>query len=104
MTDIAKVKQQLEEQLKVLESRAQEIDEDLNREGDHDWEEHAIELADDEVQEKMGNVTMDEIQEIKLALSRIEKGSYGICVRCGATIPSARLEILPYSTKCMNCA
>jgi RNA polymerase-binding transcription factor DksA len=104
MTDVAKTKKILEDKLQELTTRTTEIDHDLGQHLDEDWEEHAVETADDEVLEKVGNVALDEIREIKLALSRLEAGTYGICARCGAKIPAARLEILPYSTKCMNCA
>ena len=104
MTDVAKIQKFLEDKLQELTMRAKEIDDDLNQPADEDWEEHAMETADDEVLEKVGNVTLDEIREVKLALSRLKAGTYGLCARCGAKIPAERLEILPYSTKCMHCA
>lgn len=103
MTDFEKTKQLLEEKLGLLIARADEIDDDLRQPGDDDWEEHAVETADDEVLEKMGSVTLDEIRQIKLALSRLEAGTYGICVSCGSKIAKERLKILPYSTRCVTC-
>ncbi len=104
MTDVAKTKELLEAKLQELLVRVDQIDDDLGQPGSNDWEEHAVEAEDDEVLEKIGNVALDEIREIKLALSRLEAGTYGICARCGDKIPLERLEILPYSTKCMKCA
>ena len=43
------------------------------------------------------------IAEIDAALARIEAGSYGVCVHCGATIPEERLELRPYAGACVSC-
>lgn len=43
------------------------------------------------------------LQEIDEALSRIDNGTYGHCVDCGANIPGRRLEALPSATRCMTC-
>jgi len=104
VTNLVKVKSLLEEKLRVLTARAEEIDEDLRQAGDDDWEEHATETADDEVLERVGNVTLEEIREIKFALARIKDGTYGTCARCHREIAKARLAALPYATKCVSCS
>ena len=38
------------------------------------------------------------------ALGRIADGSYGRCDECGKAIPVARLEALPYTKLCVDCA
>ena len=40
---------------------------------------------------------------IQQALRLTEKGSYGICERCGEKIDPARLEALPHTTLCVKC-
>ena len=42
--------------------------------------------------------------EIAEALNRINQGAYGKCEECGAPIPKARLQALPYTRHCVNCA
>ena len=37
------------------------------------------------------------------ALTRIEEGTFGTCARCGKPIAEARLEAMPYATKCIDC-
>jgi DnaK suppressor protein len=37
------------------------------------------------------------------ALGRIEAGTYGICVNCGAQIAPERLEAMPWATLCIDC-
>ena len=43
------------------------------------------------------------IEEIDVALTRIEAGTYGSCDRCGATIPEERLELRPFAATCVAC-
>ena len=40
---------------------------------------------------------------IDAALQRIEAGTYGKCVNCGAPIPEERLEAMPWATLCIDC-
>ena len=54
-------------------------------------------------------LTLDEntkylLNQVEHALYLIKKKKYGICENCGVTIPVARLEALPYSTNCRDCA
>lgn len=43
------------------------------------------------------------IEEIDLALAKIEAGTYGRCENCGSEIPKARLEALPHARLCVSC-
>jgi len=54
-------------------------------------------------------LTLDEntkylLNQIDHALVLIKKKRYGICEQCKNPIPVARLEALPYSTNCKDCA
>jgi DnaK suppressor protein len=40
---------------------------------------------------------------IDAALARIEAGTYGTCVNCGAQIPPERLKAMPWATLCIDC-
>jgi len=42
--------------------------------------------------------------EIEDALDRIEQGTYGICESGHEPIPKARLEAIPWTRYCLNCA
>ncbi len=44
------------------------------------------------------------IADIDRALEKLEEGTYGRCDRCGRDIAPARIEALPASTRCVNCA
>ncbi|HVL03304.1 MAG TPA: TraR/DksA C4-type zinc finger protein [Acidimicrobiales bacterium] len=43
------------------------------------------------------------VEEIDVALERIDKGTYGICERCGQPIPKERLKALPHASLCVRC-
>lgn len=44
-----------------------------------------------------------EMEQIDLALQRIEDKTYGICTSCEDGISIKRLEVLPYATLCVPC-
>jgi len=43
------------------------------------------------------------LEQVNHALSRLDAGTYGTCVRCGKEINPRRLEALPYVTLCVDC-
>jgi len=46
----------------------------------------------------------EEIEEINLAIDKIESGRYGKCELCGKSIPLNRLRVLPATRLCRKCA
>ncbi|MFB7497268.1 TraR/DksA family transcriptional regulator [Streptomyces sp. NPDC056161] len=46
----------------------------------------------------------EHLEELDRALERLERGQYGQCEGCCATIPPERLEIRPAATTCVRCA
>ncbi len=45
-----------------------------------------------------------ELQRIDAALQRLEKGEYGMCLRCGECIAPKRLAFDPTAPLCIQCA
>ncbi|MCG6976784.1 MAG: TraR/DksA family transcriptional regulator [Acidiferrobacterales bacterium] len=45
-----------------------------------------------------------EIARIDAALARMDEGEYGYCLKCGREIVSARLQIDPAASHCVDCA
>lgn len=101
--DYSNIKAELEQRLRELTTRANEIEEDLSAEADDDWQENAVESENDEVLERIGQVTLDEIAQIKRAVMQIDAGTYGVCSKCGQAISAERLEAIPFSTRCVAC-
>lgn len=48
--------------------------------------------------------TLDLLSKVNRALERVDAGTYGLCESCGNSIPVERLDVLPYSTLCVECA
>jgi RNA polymerase-binding transcription factor DksA len=44
------------------------------------------------------------LDEIRDALGRIDSGTFGECEECHQPIPKARLQALPYTRHCVECA
>lgn len=44
------------------------------------------------------------LSKLKLALSKLDSPSFGICDTCERPIQEARLIFMPESTKCIHCA
>ncbi|MHA3978594.1 TraR/DksA family transcriptional regulator [Halovulum sp. GXIMD14794] len=104
MTEIAKRRVQLEDRLAVIEEKLREIEHELEQPVPKDDEDRATEREADEVMESMGREGLHEIQMIRAALDRIEKGTYGICAKCGDPISEERLDAVPHAPLCRDCA
>lgn len=88
-----------------LTKRISDIDKDIKHEGmSSNWTEQATERENDEVLESLGNASEQELLMINTALKKIDSGDYFFCSHCGEEIPVSRLELLPFSTHCVNCA
>ncbi len=104
MDNYSKIADQLRLRLAELTERSGEIEDDLREPLDADFSEQAVDLADDEALEGVDDVLRAEAQQVRLALTRIDNGTYGTCANCGDAIPLARLEAQPTATRCIKCA
>jgi DnaK suppressor protein len=43
------------------------------------------------------------LQQVKAALSRIQEGTFGSCLRCDEPISPARLKAVPWAAFCIRC-
>ena len=71
-------------------------------------EARALELQDPvDIESDLAEVLLERcneaIEEIDGAFSRMDAGSYGACLACGANIPYERLEIVPAADRCVGC-
>jgi DnaK suppressor protein len=64
---------------------------------------HGEQVRRDEVREAEQNRDAAELADIDAALQRMDRGSYGECMDCGADIPLARLQAQPMALRCMAC-
>lgn len=104
MTNTKRFKTLIAKRLEELGHRMEEIDAELGHEMSKDLEEQAVDIEDDEVLEGLGLAAQQEVALLQSALQRIKDGTYGVCQTCDATISNARLEAVPYTPICRNCA
>ena len=104
MASQADVKKQLEARLAELAERVEDIEEELRAPVSKSFSEQATERESDEVLEDLEEANLAEIAAIRAALGRLEDGSYGECASCGKDIKPARLEAIPYTALCVDCA
>ena len=66
-----------------------------------------VDIASDDIDRKMietiGTQQMNRLNLIDNALSRIEQGRYGLCMKCNKPIPTPRLEAIPFAVLCIDC-
>jgi RNA polymerase-binding protein DksA len=64
-------------------------------------------IASDDIDRKMieaiGSQELKRLKLIDSALTRIQQGKYGLCIKCGKRIPQDRLEAIPYALMCIEC-
>ena len=53
---------------------------------------------------ELGEADARALAEVVGAIARIDAGTYGTCIDCGASIASLRLQVLPAAATCVHCA
>ena len=51
----------------------------------------------------LGENLREMLENIAIAITKVDEGTYGVCESCGKDIPIARLEIMPAATMCTTC-
>lgn len=97
-------KAQLIARLAELDQRLHGIEDELLSHQSRDWEEMATERENDEVLTSIGDDGRAELRMIFAALARLDAGSYGVCVTCATPIAAERLDLLPATPFCRDCA
>ncbi len=87
-----------------LEERLERVEGSLRKTHAKDWSEQAQERENEEVVEQLEQSIRVELNQIYEALSRVENDEYGTCEVCDGPIRPERLEALPYTNRCFNCA
>lgn len=103
-TSVEARKEQLDLRLGALRKRLAKIESELDQPHSKMFSEAALERESDEVLEDLGAAGLQEIRMIEAALARIARGEYGVCVSCGDPISEERLDVLPHTPKCRDCA
>jgi RNA polymerase-binding transcription factor DksA len=69
---------------------------------------HLADLSNDTIEHEVAVGLLENqgllLEQISAALNRIDDGTFGRCLECGRPIPTERLEVLPYTPYCVECA
>jgi len=96
-------RERLSKELEQLKASAPQIGE--TREGSPygKKEEGATEAFELEKRLALEQRLTDFLGEVEHALSKFEKGNYGLCDNCGQPIGKERLEVFPQANFCLEC-
>ncbi len=103
----------------IARKRLEEIRSELERsisvlKGEQEQEERVLDypqdpadaganLSESERSEAILAMARMQRSEVADALRRIELGTYGTCLDCGAGVPEGRLEARPEAARCVKC-
>ncbi len=97
---------QLERDIAIKEDQVAEDGDDLvpDRGGvSNHMADDANETSEQETMLGLQASAQRQLEQVNLALSRLDDGTYGICANCGRPINPARLAAHPSSTLCIDC-
>lgn len=60
-------------------------------------------LADADREEASIEILQAQQERVREALGRVDAGTYGRCIDCGAELPDERLEARPDASRCVDC-
>ncbi|PKM11543.1 MAG: conjugal transfer protein TraR [Gammaproteobacteria bacterium HGW-Gammaproteobacteria-3] len=92
--------EELDDRLTKITDDVRHVEEPLSQ----DFAEQAVQTENDEVLDHLGIAARTEIEHVRQAIARIDKGGYGLCESCGESIDKGRLKALPFARLCIKCA
>ena len=106
-------KKQLDGYKKRLLDKKREVTEAYNKnktygrltedEGTQDLADKASSAYTKEFLYSLSNTDREALQQVDEALQRITRGTYGVCIECGAELNKKRLEAVPWASLCVAC-
>ena len=76
---------------------------DVATDDEHDPEGHTIAWERQQIAARLDEAQMT-LAEIDAAVRRLDAGDYGVCTVCGNDVAPQRLEALPATATCTDCA
>ena len=97
----ADVRASLEEEREQLRGQLQELGGVTYDENFADSGQVAAEQGENRA---LVNQLEETLADVERALQKLDEGTYGVCESCGKPIAEARLEAMPASKLCIDCA
>ncbi|MCF6265752.1 MAG: TraR/DksA family transcriptional regulator [Desulfuromusa sp.] len=83
--------------------RAYAASQSLGKDGVPDIGDMSSNSYNQEVLMNLSETQRSRVRDIDAALERMDKGVYGLCMRCEEEIPARRMEVRPFSRYCVDC-
>jgi DnaK suppressor protein len=107
VADLNEIRSRLVKRQAELRNREKRVNADLRHERDPltaDFADQAIQRSNDEVLAVISGSAASELNQISIALRRLDAGTYTTCAACGEEIAAERLATVPYTDRCVRCA
>ena len=107
MPDLKAIRDQLLKRQAELRNRTASASADLRHQRDPlvaDFADQAVQRSNDEVLAAISDTATGELNQISVALRRLDAGHYTTCAACGEEIAAERLRTVPYTDRCSRCA
>jgi len=105
--ELSAIRDRLLKRQAELRSRTESASADLRHQRDPlvaDFADQAVQRSNDEVLAAISDTATGELNQISVALRRLDAGHYTTCAGCGAEIAAERLRTVPYTDRCSSCA
>jgi len=100
-------RERLEAELQEIENRTARISESERANELSAYEDHPADLASETFEREkdlaIGESVEGLLNQVLIALEKVDRGTYGICDACSRSIKKARLHALPFATLCVEC-
>jgi DnaK suppressor protein len=83
--------------------RAYAASQSLGKDGVPDIGDMSSNSYHQEVLMNLSETQRSRVRDIDAALERMDKGVYGLCMRCEEEISARRMEVRPFSRYCVDC-
>lgn len=103
----AEIRARLEEYQASIVSRRERLAKHVHHREEplpQDFAEQAVEMENSETMVALEDELSEQEREVDRALARLDDGTYGSCVACGEDIAVERLQVLPATALCFDCA
>lgn len=107
MPDLKAVREGLLQRQAELRQRTERANADLRHQREPlaaDFADQAVQRGNDDVLAAISDSAQGELNQISVALRRIDAGQYTTCAGCGTEIAPERLKTVPYTDRCATCA
>ena len=100
---LATLRASLEEERNQLRHQLEELDRDSGG-LDENFADSGQVGAQQGEQATLARSLHEQLDDVDLALRKMDQGAYGRCDNCGKEIQEARLEAIPAARHCIDCA